>query len=115
MFRLEVLDSAASEADEIVKWYDEQRTGYGERFQLELSKTFQKIQSQPKRFLVVEKSVRRALVTKFPYVVYFQLRDNEIFVLTVIHSSRRPYIWRSRILGDEASENDGEIEPPRTT
>jgi plasmid stabilization system protein ParE len=40
--------------------------------------------------------VRRALVGRFPYAIYFRATPNEIVVLAVIHGRRHPRRWQSR-------------------
>jgi plasmid stabilization system protein ParE len=41
--------------------------------------------------------VRRALVTKFPYVVLYREDQGEIIVIAVFHTSRNPSVWQSRV------------------
>jgi toxin ParE1/3/4 len=52
---------------------------------------------QPDRFSFVEKPVRRARIPGFPYrIVYDELQDC-IQVLAVMHSSREPGYWKTRV------------------
>jgi plasmid stabilization system protein ParE len=40
--------------------------------------------------------MRRALVRRFPYAIYFRAAPDEIVVLAVIHGRRHPRHWQSR-------------------
>lgn len=52
-------------------WYEVQRSGLGARFLDELDLVFQRIKANPRQFPPVEGDVHRALLTRFPYGVYF--------------------------------------------
>lgn len=41
-----------------------------------------------------EPGVRELTLTRFPYKVYYELQDTEIWVLHVRHTRRRPWIGR---------------------
>jgi plasmid stabilization system protein ParE len=40
--------------------------------------------------------VRRALVRRFPYAVYYVAEPDQISILAVIHTRRHPHRWQSR-------------------
>jgi plasmid stabilization system protein ParE len=40
--------------------------------------------------------VRRGLVRRFPYGVFYVVTDDAIVILAVFHASRDPAGWRSR-------------------
>ena len=41
--------------------------------------------------------IRRALLARFPYVLVFLVREDEVRVLAVAHAKRRPGYWLSRV------------------
>jgi hypothetical protein len=43
------------------------------------------------------RALRKALLKRFPYAVYFELRDEECVVWAVAHGRRRPGYWRGRL------------------
>lgn len=77
-------------------WYEDQRTGLGKRFLDELDEVFQRIESNPKQFTQLERGIRRALLHRFPYGVYFVEGPADIVVLAVLHLHREPDMWKSR-------------------
>lgn len=52
-------------------WYEDQQAGLGIRFLDELDEVFRRIENNPKQFPQLEGEVRRALLRRFPYGVYF--------------------------------------------
>jgi toxin ParE1/3/4 len=82
---------------EAVDWYAHRQEGFADEFLSELKTTLSRVRENPRQFERVWKNTRHALVKRFPYVVYFQLMKNdEIVVVAVLHTSRNPRIWKSR-------------------
>lgn len=89
-------EKAEAELDEAAAWYDEQREGLGGEFIAAVDARIHQIVEAPKRWPLVAGS-RRALITRFPYViVYRQLDDGMIQIVAVAHERRRPGYWRRR-------------------
>jgi len=44
----------------------------------------------------MHKIVRRKLLRRFPYGVFFVLQDDEVIVIAIMHTRRQPNEWRSR-------------------
>jgi hypothetical protein len=45
---------------------------------------------------VVFKSVRRALLRRFPYALFFVVEEQTLFVIACFHASRNPLQWQWR-------------------
>jgi plasmid stabilization system protein ParE len=94
--RFVVRRRAALEAREAFRWYEEQRSGLGDRFRTDLKSVLGRIVENPAQFPVIEASVRFALLHTFPYKIYFDLRSDRVVILAVFHQSRHPDIWKRR-------------------
>lgn len=55
------------------------------------------LETHPTIFAEVVPEVRALLVNRFPYVAYFMAIEATIHVIGVIHASRDPMIWQSRV------------------
>lgn len=77
-------------------WYEQQRAGLGHELLDEALAVFQLIAEQPLKYPVVHRDTRRALMTHFPFGVYFRVEQSQIVVLAVIHGSRDPHRWQNR-------------------
>ena len=58
------------------------------RFGADLKATLSNIVRQPKRFSLVRGPLRRALMRRFPYAVYFKLSADMVDVVAVSHQRR---------------------------
>jgi len=93
---LRFLAEAVEEIGETRLWYDNQRQGLGEEFLLQLNYSLVEVENRPMSFQLVDKTVRRAILKRFPYCIYFVIREHEFVVLAVLHGGRRPSAWKQR-------------------
>lgn len=91
-FRLEAASDVVSARD----WYDEQQPGLGSHFVSALQNTIQLIAEFPEAFPEIAVGHRRAILKRFPFVVYYRTSADGIEVLACLHGSRAPESWRSR-------------------
>lgn len=49
------------------------------------------------QFPAIETEVRRALMRRFPYSIYFTVLPERIVVIAVLHVRRYPQEWQSRV------------------
>ena len=54
------------------------------------------ILQDPRRWRVVEGDIRRYMLSRFPYAIYYRVLPDEVRVLAVKHHRRHPDYWRSR-------------------
>ena len=77
-------------------WYEEQRAELGEQFIAEVTASFDAIEEFPNVFATVHGDVRRAIVSRFPYAIFYRVEPRQIVVLTVLHTARDPKLWPKR-------------------
>ncbi len=78
------------------EWYQNQAEGLGEDFIEELESAYEAIAELPRTWPKFTKSCRRFLLSKFPFSVIYQVSNNSIFVLAIMHNSRKPGYWEGR-------------------
>jgi len=96
-YRLIVRPLAESDLADTFAWYESRREGLGRGFQLAVDEAFDRIQLNPFAYPKVEGEVRRAVLKRFPYNIFYLIRDNDVIVLGVIHGHRDPQVWKSKI------------------
>ena len=97
MIRLIVRPAAELDIREAVDWYEGERPELGARFLDELQSTLNRLRMMPVQFPSVGKGVRRALLRRFPYAIYFLMPDEaRAVVIAVLHQRRAPRVWRGR-------------------
>jgi plasmid stabilization system protein ParE len=77
-------------------WYEQQHDGLGARFVAEIDATFRRIEANPMAFGLVRGKLRRALVQRFPFGVFYALTERHIVVVAVLHAARDPRLWGKR-------------------
>lgn len=55
-----------------------------------------RITPNPLAYAVVHRDIRKVIVSKFPYAIYYRIEGNDIVVIAVFHSKRNPKIWKAR-------------------
>ena len=87
---------ARAEYQEAVAWYEQRQSGLGLRFASAVDALLDSIGEQPDRYPEVSPGTREALVTKWPYGVYYQVHDDHVMIIAVFHTSRDPETWQRR-------------------
>src|SRR6266545_1957340 len=76
---------------------EEQRPGLSLEFRSALDLTFSAIGGNPALYAPIYRELRRALLRRFPYAVFYVERTDELIVAAVLHTSRNPRLWRARL------------------
>lgn len=92
---------AEAETREAAGWYEQRHPGLGLEFLAAVDNAVQRIRNTPERYprletLPEEHAVRRLLLDRFPYVVVYESAEDEVRILAVAHTRRRPNYWRHR-------------------
>jgi len=77
-------------------WYDQQAPGLGAEFLLDVEETLEGISRNSLAYPLVYRDIRRALTRRFPYSVYYRLKEGHAVVIGVLHSKRSPQVWQRR-------------------
>lgn len=94
--RIVIRPAAQRDVADAAEWYENQRSGLGKRFLGEFGELLDRIANGPARFPVIAWDIRRALMNRFPYAVYFAVSERCIAVIAVLHQSRHPTTWKQR-------------------
>jgi|SRR6185312_3239978 plasmid stabilization system protein ParE len=93
----EIHPDALAEAEAAVAWYAERSEHAPAAFIEEIDKAIQSILNSPKRWPIFESDFRRIPLVRFPYlIVYREKSDDLIQILAIAHGRRRPGYWKAR-------------------
>jgi len=95
-YRLLAEPPADLDIEAAFQWYEKELPGLGLEFLDELQDTYSRIVEGPLKYQHLRSGVRRALLRRFPYAVYFAVERSVILVLAVLHASRDPAEWQRR-------------------
>ncbi len=79
------------------RWYLDEAPHVLASFEAEIDRAFDRISERPHLYQTLETTVRRALVRKFPFSVFYRVLPEWIEVIAVLHQSRDPRTWRRRV------------------
>jgi plasmid stabilization system protein ParE len=96
---LPLILSAEAEADfdSTFDWYELRRSGLGGEFASHVHDALDRIATRPESFPLRAANVRRALVRRYPYAIYYRIEGVRILVLAIVHTSRDQRVWRDRM------------------
>jgi plasmid stabilization system protein ParE len=86
---------AEGEVLEARQWYESRSEGLGRRFAAAVDALVTRIVANPLAFPEVHGQTRRAVLTRFPYAIYFRITDGDVVVLAV-HGRQDPARWQAR-------------------
>lgn len=95
--RLLFRPEARLDIEDAIGWYEDQQPGLGRRLAAELTSLLDRVRTTPLQFPIVGKGVRRGLLNRFPYAVYFLSEQDAVTVLAVLDQRRDPEIWKRRV------------------
>ena len=87
---------AESELTEARDWYRERGLGLGDEFLRAVDSCLATIQRLPESHPVVYRDIRRALLRRFPYGIFYLIEGNVVTVLACFHAKRDPTVWKQR-------------------
>jgi plasmid stabilization system protein ParE len=100
-YRLIISSFAEDDLQVSKEWYDLQKELLGEKFINEIDKTLQIILLNPFQFPKIKGEIRRAIIQKFPFGIFFFVEKDNINVIAIFHFSRNPKLWKDRLKGEK--------------
>ena len=88
---------ATAELIEAGKVYEQKVPTLGAQFFDAVDEAVAVIAASPERWRIIEDDVRRFLMPRFPYAIYYRVLPDHVRVLAFKHHRRRPNYWRERI------------------
>ena len=95
---MEVRFASASikEVQEAAEFYEAEVEGLGRAFLGKLQEGVSEMKKFPFASRIIRGDFRRCLLSRFPYGIIYQVHENEIFVVAVMHLKRKPGYWEKR-------------------
>jgi plasmid stabilization system protein ParE len=97
-----VLPEADGDAIAAALWYEERQFGLADEFFTQMRCTYELIRHNPLGAPLLEynlgsNEIRRRLLKHFPYAVIYACRPDEVVIVAVTHTRRRPLHWMDRL------------------
>jgi plasmid stabilization system protein ParE len=85
--------AADQDVDSAFTWYERQQAGLGDQFLTSLHTTVDRIRLNPELYSRVRGLIRRAVLRRFPYLLFYVVEDERVVVIACLHASRDPETW----------------------
>jgi plasmid stabilization system protein ParE len=95
--KIEFLPPARAELTDAISYYNIQSEGLGYEFAAEVKRTLERIVQYPDAWLKLSKRTYRCRTNRFPYGVIYQAREGTLLIVAIMHLSREPETWKSRL------------------
>jgi toxin ParE1/3/4 len=92
---LRIAHAASAEFAEAVRWYEQKRTGLGGEFFDAVTHAVELILTRPEIGAAAGRT-RSWLLTRFPYRLVYRVREQDVYIVAIAHTSRRPGYWKGR-------------------
>lgn len=95
-YKLELKEEALEELSEAYQFYEDEKKGLGEDFLDAINKMLIRIKETPHQYPLSYKNKHRAVLSRYPFMIIFEIEEEVITVYAVFHTSRDPKRWRKR-------------------
>jgi plasmid stabilization system protein ParE len=96
-YKIIVRPEAQREIQEAFDWYEERSEGLGAEFLRAADACLSGVQRNPAAYQMIHNEVHRALLRRFPYALFYLIREETIVVLACFHVKRSPADWQRRV------------------
>jgi len=96
-YNVAIRKAAEEDLERIQDWYESRAHGLGTEFRDEIDIAILRIAKEPLSHLPMHQDIRRALVRRFPYKLWFRVRSSAVVVIACTHAVRGPGYLVSRL------------------
>jgi hypothetical protein len=100
-FKIRIGAEPLNEIQEIINWYNDRKVGLGASFDRRIKLEIKRLKTNALFFEKRYGNMRCARVGKFPYLIHFEVIENEnaINITSIKHTSRNPNLWLEPEIG----------------
>lgn len=88
---------AERDLEDAEDWYESRRQGLGGEFREAAGAAFARLAHSPLAFPIAYRGLRRAIVARFPYLIYFVALPDRVLIVACLHMARNPRRLRYRL------------------
>lgn len=97
-YEVQIRRAAELDIAEAQLWYEAQRSGLGAEFHSQVSQVIERLAETPLIYQVLYRDTRRALVRRFPYLIWYRVLGELVTVVACTHAkqdpeSPKPQLW----------------------
>ncbi len=89
-YKLVLKPRAENDLADGIEWYESKRKGLSVKFLNCVEKYFERISKNPLHYPLKRNQYREAFTESFPYIIIYEVLENEIVVYSVFNTSQNP-------------------------
>lgn len=82
--------AASAEVEAVISWYAQPEINQASSFVKDLERTESRLRAQPALYQQIEGEIRRAVLRRFPYSLFYVIERDEVIVLACMHQHQKP-------------------------
>jgi hypothetical protein len=90
LYKIIVLEYAIVELENACKYYNDKINGLGFELEAEVFSIFDLIKVNPLLFPIKFANIHEAVLSRFPFVITYEIKEKQINVLAIFHSKQNP-------------------------
>ena len=87
---IKISKNAQNEIYESVAYYNLQKETLGDEFKSDVKSRIDSIYYSPNLYPNITKTIKRCLLHRFPFSIFYSLKNDSILILSVAHQHRKP-------------------------
>lgn len=96
MYNVFIRPLAKQDIQEIIDYYDQINPKLSDTFLADLENRFNQVIENPEGYQKRLNNIRGVFLKNFPIGVYYKIYDKKVVIISVLHTSRNPEIWKKR-------------------
>ena len=88
---LKISKLAFLEIEDAKDYYNLQKTTLGDNFKEDIKKSIKNIKNFPNLYPNITDDLKRCVLHRFPYSIFFSITNDTILILSVAHQHRNPF------------------------
>ena len=88
---LKISQLAFLEIEDAKEFYNLQKPTLGDTFKNDVKKTIENIKNFPNLYPNITNDLKRTVLHRFPYSIFYAITDDTILILSVAHQHRKPF------------------------
>ena len=94
--RLSFRRAAIADLIAAARWYEREALGLGRALLDAVDEAARAAAAAPEQYPVVRDDIRRVIVRRFPYGVFYRVVAGQVVVIACLHLRRDPEVWHRR-------------------
>jgi len=95
-YEIELSNEAEDDFDNSYEYYANVSEKVADNFYRQVDNSLTNISENPLRYPEVYQSIRKHVMGKFPFVIYYQIGESTVKIIAIFHTARNPQIWKER-------------------